>query len=170
MSGWPRIFQTRRVVLLRRPVSHLVLPPAAADVAGADREVANLATSGIQRVILSTQAGRMVGWRRDRRGGLSQGLCTGRGNPVRWLVNPRLRDAPDSLTPVGVSFANGVTLAAAAPDSRELIPGGVLVVHLQWRGPHDGLTGTENLDYVLEYYGQLPFYWGFPRITRALRS
>ncbi|NTV37896.1 MAG: hypothetical protein HGA82_01685 [Anaerolineales bacterium] len=63
---------------------------------------------------------------------------------------------PAAISPVGVSFASGVTLAAAVPDSRQLIPGGVLVVHLQWRGPRGGLTGTEKITLqILDFQGAL---------------
>jgi hypothetical protein len=140
----------------RGPVAHLVLPPAASDVAGADREVANLAASGVQRVILPAQ--RAEWWDRD---GIAEAALAKYYAPVATIPfgswSTRVYAAPPAaISPVGVSFVNGVTLAAAIPDSRQLIPGGVLVVHLQWRGPQGGLTGTEKITLqILDSQGAL---------------
>ena len=65
--------------------------------------------------------------------------------PSRLAIGQPVSTQRPALLPVGVSFASGVALTAAAPDPRQLIPGGVLVVHLQWRGPQGSLTGTEKL-------------------------
>jgi hypothetical protein len=122
-----------------------VLPPAASDEIGANDEVAKLAASGVQRVILSAQ--QAAWWDGD---GISDAALSKYYAPVSavpvdsWLVRVYVRPLA-AVSPVGVSFANGVTLETAAPDSRQLIPGGVLVAHLQWRGLQGILMGTEKI-------------------------
>jgi hypothetical protein len=140
----------------RGPVAHLVLPPAASDAAGADREAANLVKAGVQRVILAAQPAEW--WDRD---GIAEAALAKYYAPVAaiplggWSTRV-YATPPAAVSPIGVSFANGVTLAAAVPESRQLIPGGVLVVHLRWRDPQDRLTGTEKITLqILDSQGAL---------------
>ena len=129
----------------RGPVAHLALPPAASDVTGANDEVAKLAASGVRRVMLAAQQADW--WDGD---GIAETVLSKYYAPVaavpagNWEIQVYARP-PAAIPPMGVSFANGVTLASAAVDSRQLIPGGVLVAHLQWRGRQDALTGAEKI-------------------------
>jgi hypothetical protein len=126
----------------RGSVAHLVLPPAASDAAGADEETAKLAASGIDRVIFAPQ---QVDWWDDdgiAEAALANHFSLVAATPVRrWVVQAYTR-APDLLSPVDAHFANGVTLAAAATESRQVAPGGLLVVHLKWVGSEDALSGA----------------------------
>jgi hypothetical protein len=129
----------------RGPVAHLVMPPAPSDAAGADDEVAALAASGVQRVILTVQ---QADWWDGK--GIAQAALSKSYAPVATFpVGPALIDVyarpSTSMSPVNVSFENGVILASAEPDSRQLVPGGLLVVHLQWLGRREALTGTEKV-------------------------
>ena len=140
----------------RGSVAHLVLPPAASDVAGADDEAAKLARSGVQRVVLSEQQADWWDGNGIAEAALAKYYAPVGAIPVGgWLIHVYARPAT-TISPVGVSFANGVTLAEAAPSSRQLIPGGVLVVYLRWRGDQDVLTGTEKITLqVLDSQGVL---------------
>jgi hypothetical protein len=126
-------------------VAHLVLPPAAQDGAGADDEAARLAEAEVRRVMLATQVA--DSWDGD---GIAEAALSKYYAPVAampvgsWVMHIYARPSA-TLSPVGISFANGMTLEAAATDSRDLLPGGVLIAHLRWRGPQDAFGGTEKI-------------------------
>lgn len=140
----------------RGPVAHVVLPPAAGDAAGTRREVEALAAAGIQRVILPVQpaanwdgtglAAAALEGRFDRLGQTQVGVW-----PVQFFGLPGT-----ALSAVDAAFANGVTLAGAAYAPVQLAPGGLLAVHLDWRGAEAKLTGTEKVFVqLLDAGGQL---------------
>jgi uncharacterized membrane protein len=138
------------------PVAHLVLPPAATDVAGADNAVAELAASGVQRVILSAQQADWWDGNGIAQAALSRHYVPMAAFPVGPAVIHVYERPPTSLSPIGVAFANGVTLAAAAPDSRQLVPGGLLVVHLRWLGRQEDLSNTGKITLqILDSAGSL---------------
>jgi hypothetical protein len=140
----------------RGPVAHLVLPPAPSDVTGTDEEVARLVALPVRRVILSAQ---QADWW-DGDGVAEAALSKNYAPLVSFPVGPAsihvYARPPIAIPSVGVAFANGVTVAAAAPDSRELTPAGLLVVHLLWQGSQDALTGAEEITLqVLDSAGAL---------------
>jgi hypothetical protein len=140
----------------RGPVAHLVLPPAAFDVAGADDEAAKLAASGVQRVILSKQQADRWDGSGIAQAALSKYYAPVAAVPVGPAVIHVYTRPPTPMSPASISFADGVTLAAAVPDSRQLIPGGLLAVHLQWGGRRDALSGNEKITLqVLDSQGAL---------------
>jgi hypothetical protein len=126
-------------------VEHLVLPPAALDATGADDEVAGLAASGVRRVILSAQQADWWDGPGIAGSALSKSYAPVAAIPVgNWLIEVYERP-PATESQMEVSFTNGVGLAGAVTDSRQLIPGGVFVTHLQWRGSQDALAGSEKI-------------------------
>jgi hypothetical protein len=140
----------------RGPVEHLVLPPAAGDANGTRRAVEALAAGGIQRVILPLQpaanwdstglAAAALEGRFDRLGQTQVGVW-----PLQLFGLPAA-----ALTPVNAPFANGVQLAGAAYAPAQLPPGGLLAVHLDWRGEAATLAGTEKVFVqLLDGEGQL---------------
>jgi hypothetical protein len=140
----------------RGSVAHLVLPPAASDVAGAVEEAAALAASGVRRVILSSQQADWWDGNGIAEAALAKYYAPVGAIPVGgWLIHVYARP-PTFLAPEVVTFENGVALRAAALDSDQLVPGGVLVVHLEWLGSQERLTGTEKLTLqVLDSQGVL---------------
>jgi len=127
------------------PVAHIVLPPAAEDVAGAQTSVAQLAAAGVQRIILPVQlapqwddqtiAANALAARYAKVFEQTVGVW-----PVQTYVLP-----PPQLTPINVAFRNGVTLVGVARQPLTLTPGGLLTVHLQWQDAAQELTGSEKV-------------------------
>ncbi|MCZ7567196.1 MAG: glycosyltransferase family 39 protein [Ardenticatenaceae bacterium] len=132
------------------PVAHLVLPPGAHDVAGADREVGALVAARVHRVILPLQPAES--W--DDRGLAQAALVNafalvGETRVGRWPLQVYARIDPAEMVPVRATFQNGLTLAAAAirPSAGHgaAVPGGVVIVHLRWDGRPEALAGSEKL-------------------------
>lgn len=127
------------------PVSHLVLPPAAHEEAGARRETAALAAQGVRRVIIPLQpdagwddagiAQQALGQRYDLALETSAGVW-----PVQVYQRP-----PEALSPLDIQFSNGLRLAAAALVEPPTLPGDVLMVYLRWDGAGAALHGAEKL-------------------------
>jgi hypothetical protein len=140
----------------RGPVAHLVLPPAASDAASADEEAAELARSGVQRVIFSPQ---QVEWWDDDE--IAETALLNHFTPVASApagdrVIQVYARPPDNLLPMDAPFANGLTLAAAGLDSPQVVPGGLLVAHLRWAGSRDALSGSEKITLqLLDSHGAL---------------
>ena len=127
------------------PLPHLTLPPAAHDRAASQRAVAELAAADVRRVILARKGS--ASWdASDIAPTTLAGAYTLIGEtPVRdWMVQVYVRP-PTTLTSVGVRFANGVTLAAAAVEPLTLSPGGIVAVHLRWEGGPEALAGSEKV-------------------------
>jgi uncharacterized membrane protein len=127
------------------PVQHLMLPPAAHDQAGADRDTTALAAQGVQRVIIPLQP---AGWWDDAgiaRQALSQhydlALETTAGVwPVQVYQLP-----PEAVSPLDVAFRNGLRLIGATAMTPPVLPGDVLMVYLRWDGAGAALDGAEKL-------------------------
>ena len=127
------------------PVEHIVLPPAAQDVAGAQTSVEQLAAAGVQRVILPVQPAPQ--WDDQT---IAANVLAGRYVkvieqtvgvwPVQTYVLP-----PTQLTPINATFRNGVILASVARQPLTLTPGGLLTVHLQWQDAAQKVTGSEKV-------------------------
>ncbi len=60
--------------------------------------------------------------------------------PVQTYALP-----PVNLTPINVTFRNGVTLVGAAWQPSTLTSGGLLTVHVQWQGATQKLTGSAKV-------------------------
>jgi hypothetical protein len=129
----------------RGPVEHLVLPPAARDGVGAEREAATLAAAGVQRALLPVQPD--AGWDDAGRAQLALGqhydlaLETAVGV---WPVRIYQR-RPQAIAPLDVPFGNGVRLTGADFVAPPSLPGDALVVYLRWEGDIRMLTGSEKL-------------------------
>jgi hypothetical protein len=125
------------------PVAHLVLPPAPHDLAGARREVAAL--DGVQRVVLAVQPA--PNWDDS---GIAQAALSAQYRSVLetqagpWPVHVYARP-PDAMTPVNARFQNGLVLEQVAFAPPRVAPGGLLTVHLAWRGDSPRLSGTETV-------------------------
>ncbi len=127
------------------PVEHIVLPPAAQDVAGAQTSVEQLAAAGVQRIILPVQpapqwddqaiAANALAARYSKVFEQTVGVW-----PVQIYALP-----PVNLMPINATFRNGITLASVAWQPLTLTPGGLLTVHLQWQGAAQELTGSEKI-------------------------
>jgi 4-amino-4-deoxy-L-arabinose transferase-like glycosyltransferase len=116
----------------RGDAPHLVLPPAAHDSDGALREVAQMASAGVQRAVLVVQPN--PAW--DASGSAQTALAE-KFAPVAalqvgsWPLHIYAAQPP-KLDGPHVVYADGLRLSGAALDSTTVAPGGVLVVHLDW--------------------------------------
>jgi hypothetical protein len=140
----------------RGPVEHLVLPPAAQDQAGAEREVAALAVEGVDRVVIPLQPAAWWDGTGIAAQALSQHYQLVLETAVHgWPVQIYQR-ASQVMQPLDVQFANGSNLAAAAMATSELAPGDVLPVSLRWHGAEAALSGDEKLTLqLLDQAGQV---------------
>lgn len=126
------------------PVPHLVLPPQPNNLAAAEDEVARMAASNVERVVLVEQPS--TTWDAD---GLAQSALKTQFEPIAdtqiasWPLFLYTRP-PAKLAPVDMGFANGVTLAEAAIIPTTLPPGGWLTVHLAWAQGHDVPPSTPD--------------------------
>ncbi len=140
----------------RGAVEHVVLPPAAADAAGARKVVAELAADGVERILLPRQPA--PHW--DASALADAALATAY-NPVltqqvgNWPLVLYSRP-PATLTPVAATFENGLQLDAFAVAPRTIVPAGVLVLHLAWQRAGAALAGSEKVFvHLLDAQGQL---------------
>lgn len=128
------------------PVGHVTLPPAPADAEGAAMIAAELAAQDVKRVILSVQP--MPWW---DPGGIASAALQEQyariGETVVgvWPVQIFERFDEQNVSSVGAVFVNGTTLRGAAIRPQILPPGGVLGIHLQWRGPAEALSDSTKL-------------------------
>lgn len=141
------------------PVPHLVLPPQANDLDAAQDEVARLAASGVQRVVLIEQPA--AAWDADA---LAQKALRAQFTPVAathvaaWPLSLYARP-PAARTPLDAAFSNGVLLMEATVVPDTLPPGGWLTVHLAWAAD-DGEAQAASADLavsvqLLDEAGQL---------------
>ena len=140
----------------RGPVDHVVLPPSAHNQEGAISAVDALARLGVQRVIVPLQPA--ANWDDT---GLAAAALSERFDRIAqaqvgvWPVHVYAQPA-SAFTPLNAVFTNGVTLRGAVLAPDKLPPGGLLAVHLDWRGDPRLLTGTEKVFVqVLDSTGQL---------------
>lgn len=126
----------------RGPVAHSVLPPRPNDRTGANQEVANLVANGVERVILAEQPA--AWW--DATGIASEALAglysqSSETQVGRWPVRVYSRPDVASMVPVDVRFTNGAGLVGYAIEpataAEGTVPGGLVVVHLDWQGAMD---------------------------------
>lgn len=131
-------------------VEHLVLPPAARDASGTEREVAALVTAGVERVLLPLQPAESWDDRGLAQAALAKAfVLVGETRVERWPLQIYARIDPAELAPLRARFQNGMTLEAAAIRPSEepgtAVAGGIVVVHLRWGGSPEALTGGEKL-------------------------
>jgi hypothetical protein len=132
------------------PIRHTVLPPQAHDARGAGREVAQLRDSGVQRILFVEQP---AAWWDDAgvaRQALESHYQLATGLQVEgWPVQAYSHIDPETLRPASIAFANGLTLAGIAVEPVDpvhaTVPGGMVVVHLDWQGSTASLEGTEKV-------------------------
>lgn len=129
----------------RGPVQHLVLPPAANNAAAAAQAVDALVANGVQRIVLPIQPA--ANW--DAGGlaptALAQGFdFVAQSQVGNWPVQLYVQPA-GALTPLAVRFANGVDLRGAVVAPTALAAGGLVALHMDWRGDDAQLTGTEKV-------------------------
>ena len=109
-----------------------VLPPAAGDWAGAQREVEQLAGAGVQRIVLAEQPSPT--WDLD---GIAHAELVKRFDRVAqpgvggFSVAVYSRPA-EARSARADTFADWLHLTAADMQPAALIPGGLLAVHLDW--------------------------------------
>ncbi len=138
------------------PLAHIVLPPAANDAAGAAEAVATLAAEGVARVILPVQPADWWDGRGIGSASLAQKYTLTARTPVGvWPVEIYSR-APVALQSLAVGFVNGVRLTGAAVEPNAVVPGGLLVVYLQWDEQIANLHGSEKVFiHLLDSAGQI---------------
>ncbi len=140
----------------RGPVAHLVLPPAAHDQAGAAAAVSELATQGIQRVLLPLQPAPQWDDQQIAATALATHYTVAATQavgvwPLQLYVPP-----PATLQPLAISFTHGLQLAGYAQQPATLSPEDWLVVQLAWQGAATQLAGTETVFVqLLDEHGQL---------------
>ena len=124
---------------------HLVLPPAANDEAAARTLVNQLASQGVQRVVIAVQPSESWDDRQIAPRMLADAYSLVGETPVGdWRVQIYDR-APSELPPVGISFANGLQLAGVAVPGEQLSPGDFVPVSMQWQDGEQGLGGNEKI-------------------------
>ena len=129
----------------RGPVTHLVLPPSPNSAGAANQMVDELAMAGVQRIVLPVQPA--ANWDAD---GLATTALAQRFDRVAqsqvgvWPVQVYAQPA-GALTPLAGTFANGVELRGAVIAPAQLPAGGLVAIHLDWRGDTTKLTGAEKV-------------------------
>ena len=137
-------------------VEHIVLPPGARDEVGAQAAVQALAVAGVKWVLLPRQPA--PNW--DDREIATHALATAYDQAVEtqvgvWPLTLYSRP-PQSLTPLAVTFQNGLALAGFAIQGEQLVPNGALVIYLAWQAAAATLTGSEKVFVqLLDSQGQL---------------
>jgi hypothetical protein len=127
------------------PVPHLVLPPAAHDGPGSAQVVAQLQTSGVERVILPVQPAPNWDDQQLAARALGQTYALVAETQVGvWPVQVYAH-SPAQLERLAVRFDNGLNLTGVGIRPQQLVAGGVLVVTLGWRGDRQMLHGTEKV-------------------------
>ena len=128
------------------PVEHVTLPFTAHDAEGARRTVTTLAEQDVRRVILPIQ--QASGWDADgiAPAALAEEFALVHEAAVAsWPVQVYDRPVSKNMASVNAKFANGLTLQSVSIQPQALRPGGVLAVHLRWKGPGDALPDTGKI-------------------------
>jgi 4-amino-4-deoxy-L-arabinose transferase-like glycosyltransferase len=127
----------------RGPVPHLVLPPVPHDAQRTETEVARMFDAGVERVLLVVDE--RPTWDDDRLASsivAQQYPLVAEQSVGHWPV--QVYDRPSTTwTSIGASFGE-IGLAAANITQTAVPPGGVLVVHLRWRGTAGRPSGSEK--------------------------
>jgi len=138
------------------PLEHIVLPPQANDGIGAGQAVAQLAAEDVTRVILPVQPA--AWWDGD---GIAPAVLaqeytlTARLAVGVWPLEIYSRP-PSMYDLLTGSFANGVQLTGAAIEPAVIVPGGLVVVYLQWEAEAVNLRGSEKVFlHLLDGAGQI---------------
>jgi hypothetical protein len=164
----------------RGPVEHLVLPPAANDLAASTAEVEELVSQGVQRVVIPVQTTPSWG---DT--GIAERALAHRytqltstrvaGWTVQVFAQPpsSLRATDETFLPPGPSTGAeaGIRLAAFAVPAQRLVPGDVLDAYLAWEGTAQTLTGSEKVTLqLLDGAGRLVSQTDQPLRTSDLKA
>ena len=127
-------------------VQRFMIPPRPHDADGAAQVVDSLIRSSVFRVILP--AAPAPNW--DASGIAPDALAAG----FRQVLQERIgifpvhlyaRPDPQGWQELDALFENGVTLVKAQPSPQTLTAGGILVLHMDWRGNQSELTGGEKI-------------------------
>jgi hypothetical protein len=128
----------------RGDVEHLVLPPQPHDRAGAAAAVDRLAAEGVERVILPIQPAAWWDGEGIAPAALAAAYTLAAQTQIGvWPVQIYVRPPAQEMIPIGATFENGLILAAAAVQPEQIVPGGLLTVHLAWDG--DATLTSETL-------------------------
>lgn len=127
-------------------VQRFMLPPAAHDAEGAARVVDSLTHRSVFRVILP--ASPAPNW--DATGIAPKALAAGFQKILQeqvgiFPVYLYARPDPQDWRQLDTLFENGVTLVRAQLSPETLTAGGILVIHMDWRGDQETLTGGEKI-------------------------
>ena len=127
-------------------VQKFMLPPGPHDAEGAAQVVDSLIRSSVSRVILPVAPA--PNW--DATGIAPHALAAGFRKILQeqvgiFPVHLYARPDPQGWRNLGASFENGVTLVRAQLSPETVTAGGILVIHMDWRGNQATLTGEEKI-------------------------
>ena len=127
-------------------VQKFMLPPGPHDAEGAAQVVDSLIRSSVSRVILPVAP--VPNW--DATGIAPHALAAGFRKVLQeqvgiFPVHLYARPDPQGWRNLGASFENGVTLVRAQLSPETVTAGGILVIHMDWRGIQATLTGGEKI-------------------------
>ena len=127
-------------------VQKVMLPPGPHDAEGAAQVVDSLIRSSVSRVILPVAPA--PNW--DATGIAPHALAAGFRKVLQeqvgiFPVHLYARPDPQGWRRLGASFENGVTLVRAQLSPETVTAGGILVIHMDWRGNQATLTGGEKI-------------------------
>ena len=130
----------------RGDVQKFMLPPRPHDAEGAAQVVDSLIRSNVSRVILPVSPA--PNW--DATGIAPQALSAGFRKVFEekvgyFWVHLYARPDPQGWRQLGAKFDNGVTLVGAQLSPQSIAAGGILVLHMDWRGNQAILTGGEKI-------------------------
>ncbi|MCY4079576.1 MAG: hypothetical protein OXF54_04980, partial [Caldilineaceae bacterium] len=127
-------------------VQRFMIPPRPHDADGAAQVVDSLIRSNVFRVILP--AAPAPNW--DASGIAPEALAAGFRKVLQekvgiFPVHLYARPDPQRWQELDALFENGVTLVKAQLSPQTLTAGGILVLHMDWRGDQATLTGGEKI-------------------------
>ena len=127
-------------------VQRFMIPPRPHDADGAAQVVDSLIRSNVFRVILP--AAPAPNW--DASGIAPEALAAGFRKVLQekvgiFPVHLYARPDPQRWQELDALFENGVTLVSAQLSPQTLTAGGILVLHMDWRGDQATLTGGEKI-------------------------
>ena len=123
-----------------------MIPPRPHDAEGAAQVVDNQIRNNVFRIILPVVSA--PNW--DATGIAPNALAAGYRKVLQekvgiFPVHLYARPDPQGWRNVGALFENSVTLVRAQLSPETLTPGGILVIHMDWRGDQATLTGGEKI-------------------------
>ncbi len=127
-------------------VQKFMLPPRPHDAEGAAQVVDSLMGSNVFRVILPVSPA--PNW--DATNIAPQALAAGFRKVLEekvgyFWVHLYARPDPQGWRTSGASFENGVTLVRTQLSPETIAADGILVIHMDWRGNQEKLTGGEKI-------------------------